>query len=102
MPRDLLMRIHSPESHAMSERMLRTTELTSPLNIPPFDDDAGKAGLFEQILGSRCPPRSRSSRPSTPTTVCCRSTRLSGSSSDCGPPPPREPGRTTTPPSRTA
>jgi acetyltransferase-like isoleucine patch superfamily enzyme len=46
-----LMRIHSPEFQAMSERVLRATELTSRLNVLPFDDEAGKAELFKQILG---------------------------------------------------
>ncbi|MGF0117974.1 sugar O-acetyltransferase [Promicromonospora sp. Marseille-Q5078] len=57
MPSDLLMRIHSPEFQAMSERVLRATELTSRLNVLPFDDEAGKAALFEQILGRPLPPR---------------------------------------------
>jgi acetyltransferase-like isoleucine patch superfamily enzyme len=48
---NLLMRIHSPEFQAMSERVLRATELTSRLNVLPFDDEAGKAELFEQIIG---------------------------------------------------
>ncbi len=51
MSSDLLMRIHSPEFQAMSERVLRATELTSHLNVLPFDDEAGTAALFEQILG---------------------------------------------------
>ncbi len=54
---DLLMRIHSPEFQAMSERVLRVTELTSRLNVLPFDDEAGKAELFEQILGTPLPDR---------------------------------------------
>ncbi|RPF21475.1 sugar O-acetyltransferase [Myceligenerans xiligouense] len=57
MPSDFLMRIHSPEFQAMSERVLRATELTSRLNVLPFDDDAGKAALFEKILGRPLPPR---------------------------------------------
>lgn len=57
MPGDLLMRIHSPEFRAMSERVLEATRLTSLLNVLPFDDEAGKAGLFEQILGRPLPPR---------------------------------------------
>ncbi|GAB6939190.1 sugar O-acetyltransferase [Isoptericola variabilis] len=57
MPSDLLMRIHGPEFRAMSERVLRATELTSRLNVLPFDDDAGKAALFEQLLGRPLPPR---------------------------------------------
>lgn len=46
-----LMRIRSPEFQAMAERVLRVTVLTSRLNVLPFDDEAGKAALFEQILG---------------------------------------------------
>lgn len=57
MPGDLLMRIHSPEFQAMSERVLRATELTSRLNVLPFDDEAGRSALFEQILGRPLPPR---------------------------------------------
>jgi acetyltransferase-like isoleucine patch superfamily enzyme len=57
MPRDLLMRIHGPEFRAMSERVLRATELTSRLNVLPFDDEDGRARLFEQILGRPLPPR---------------------------------------------
>ncbi|MBE1876054.1 sugar O-acetyltransferase [Myceligenerans pegani] len=57
MPSDFLMRIHSPEFQAMSERVLRATELTSRLNVLPFDDDAGKAALFTEILGRPLPPR---------------------------------------------
>jgi acetyltransferase-like isoleucine patch superfamily enzyme len=57
MPADLLMRIHSPEFQAMSERVLRSTELTSRLNVLPFEDEAGKAELFELILGRPLPPR---------------------------------------------
>ncbi|MFD6140478.1 DapH/DapD/GlmU-related protein [Promicromonospora sp. NPDC060271] len=48
---DHLMRIHGPEFQAMAERVRRATELTSRLNVLPFDDEAGKAELFEQILG---------------------------------------------------
>ena len=57
MPSHLLMRIHGPEFRAMSERVLRATEITSRLNVLPFDDDAGKAALFEQLLGHPLPPR---------------------------------------------
>ncbi|WP_264029127.1 DapH/DapD/GlmU-related protein [Cellulosimicrobium sp. SH8] len=57
MPSDLLMRIHGPEFRAMSERVLRATELTSRLNVLPFDDEDGRARLFEQILGHPLPPR---------------------------------------------
>src|SRR4051794_22631556 len=57
MPADLLMRIHSPEFRAMSERVLEVTRLTTRLNGIPFDDEAGKAELFEQILGRPLPGR---------------------------------------------
>lgn len=39
----------------MSERVLRVTELTSRLNVLPFDDETGKAALLEQILGHPLP-----------------------------------------------
>ena len=51
MSRDRFMRIHSPEFKAMSERVLEVTALTSRLNVLPFEDEAGKAALLEQILG---------------------------------------------------
>ncbi|AMM32407.1 Acetyltransferase [Sinomonas atrocyanea] len=57
MSRERFLRIHSPEFQAMSERVLRVTELTSRLNVLPFDDEDGKAALFEQILGRPLPPR---------------------------------------------
>ncbi|MEU2391415.1 DapH/DapD/GlmU-related protein [Streptomyces sp. NPDC007369] len=57
MSSDRLMRIHSAEFQAMAERVLRVTELTSRLNVLPFEDEAGKAELFEQILGKPLPPR---------------------------------------------
>lgn len=44
-------RVLGPEFRAMSERVLRATELTSRLNVLPFDDEAGRAALLEQILG---------------------------------------------------
>jgi acetyltransferase-like isoleucine patch superfamily enzyme len=53
----LLMCIHSPEFEAMSERVLQATKLTSRLNVLPFEDEAGKAGLFQLILGRPLPPR---------------------------------------------
>lgn len=55
MPGDHLMLIRSTEFTAMSERVLQVTALTSRLNVLPFDDDAGKAALFEQILGHPLP-----------------------------------------------
>jgi acetyltransferase-like isoleucine patch superfamily enzyme len=51
-----LIRIHGPEFQAMAERVLRVTALTSRLNVLPFDDEAGKAELFGQILGRPLPP----------------------------------------------
>lgn len=41
----------------MSERVMEVTALTSRLNVLPFEDEAGKAELFEQILGRPLPPR---------------------------------------------
>ena len=49
------MRIHSTEYQAMIERVVRATELTSRLNVLPFADEAGRAALFEQILGRPLP-----------------------------------------------
>lgn len=57
MPSDGPMLIDSPEFRAMSERVLRVTALTSRLNVLPFEDEAGKAELFEQILGRPLPAR---------------------------------------------
>jgi acetyltransferase-like isoleucine patch superfamily enzyme len=57
MSNDRLMEIRSPEFKAMSERVLRATELTSRLNVLPFDDEAGKAELFEEILGRPLPAK---------------------------------------------
>jgi acetyltransferase-like isoleucine patch superfamily enzyme len=54
---DRLLRIHSAEFQAMAERVLRVTELTSRLNVLPFEDEAGKAALFAQILGRPLPPK---------------------------------------------
>jgi len=51
MPDDALLLIHSPEFRAMAARVLQVTALTSRLNSLPFDDEEGKAALFEQILG---------------------------------------------------
>lgn len=57
MPNDRLMRIHSAEFQAMAERVQRATALTTRLNVLPFDDEAGKAELFEQLLGKPLPAR---------------------------------------------
>ncbi|WP_138418771.1 sugar O-acetyltransferase [Sinomonas gamaensis] len=57
MSRDRFMRIHSPEFKAMSERVLQVTALTSRLNVLPFEDEAGKAELLEQILGRPLPEK---------------------------------------------
>ncbi len=45
------------EFTAMSKRVLQVTELTARLNALPFQDEAGKAALFEQILGRPLPPK---------------------------------------------
>lgn len=55
MPSENLMRIRSPEFRALSERVLRATELTSRLNVLPFDDEAARATLLAQILGRPVP-----------------------------------------------
>lgn len=57
MSNDRLMRIHSPEFRAMSERVLQATRLTSRLNVLLLDDEAGKAELFARILGRPLPPK---------------------------------------------
>ena len=57
MSRERFLRIHSPEFQAMSERVLEVMALTSRLNVLPFEDEAGRAELFEQILGRPLPPR---------------------------------------------
>jgi acetyltransferase-like isoleucine patch superfamily enzyme len=57
MSSERLMRIHSPEFQAMAARVLEVTALTSRLNALPFEDEAGKARLFEQILGRSLPDR---------------------------------------------
>lgn len=57
MPVPRLMLIHSPEFQAMAERVLEVTQLTSRLNALPFDDEDGKAALFEKILGQPLPER---------------------------------------------
>jgi acetyltransferase-like isoleucine patch superfamily enzyme len=57
MSSDRLIRIHSAQFQAMAERVLRVTGLTSRLNVLPFEDEAGKADLFEQILGRPLPAR---------------------------------------------
>jgi acetyltransferase-like isoleucine patch superfamily enzyme len=50
-------RLLSPEFRAMSERVLRATQLTSQLNVLPFEDEVGRAELLELILGRPLPPR---------------------------------------------
>jgi acetyltransferase-like isoleucine patch superfamily enzyme len=57
MAAERLMRIHSPQFRAMSERVLQVTRLTSRLNVLPFEDEAGRAALLEQILGRPLPAR---------------------------------------------
>lgn len=51
------MRIDSPEFTVMSDRVLEVTALTTRLNGLPFEDEDGKARLFEQILGHPLAPR---------------------------------------------
>ncbi|WP_285103875.1 DapH/DapD/GlmU-related protein [Promicromonospora sp. MEB111] len=50
-------RVLGPEFRAMHERVMEVTALTSRLNMLPFDDEAGKAALFERILGRPLPDR---------------------------------------------
>jgi acetyltransferase-like isoleucine patch superfamily enzyme len=57
MPSPRLMEIHSDEFQAMADRVLQVTQLTSRLNVLPFDDEEAKAALFEQILGRPLPAR---------------------------------------------
>lgn len=57
MSAERFMRIHSPEFKEMCERVLRVTQLTSRLNLLPFEDEGGKAELFELILGRPLPQR---------------------------------------------
>lgn len=52
-----LLRVQSPEFREMAERVLRVIALTSRLNVLPFEDDAGKTDLLEQILGRPLPTR---------------------------------------------
>ena len=54
---DRFMLIRSPEFQAMAARVLEAYELTARLNSLPFDDEASKAALFEQILGRPLPDR---------------------------------------------
>jgi len=51
----MLIPIHSPQFQAMSQRVLEVMALTSKLNLLPFDDQAGRARLLEQILGGPLP-----------------------------------------------
>jgi acetyltransferase-like isoleucine patch superfamily enzyme len=57
MSSERFMQIHGPQFQAMAERVLAVTALTSRLNLLPFDDEAGKAALLEQILGKPLPER---------------------------------------------
>lgn len=52
-----LMLIKSPEFQAMAARVVEVMALTSRLNVLPFDDETGKAELFEKILGKPLPPK---------------------------------------------
>ncbi|MCU1415220.1 MAG: transferase [Microbacteriaceae bacterium] len=51
------MLIKSPEFQAMAARVVEVMALTSRLNVLPFDDETGKAELFEKILGKPLPPK---------------------------------------------
>jgi acetyltransferase-like isoleucine patch superfamily enzyme len=48
-------RVLGPEFRAMSERVLKVTELASRLNVLPFDDETGKTALLQEILGRPLP-----------------------------------------------
>ncbi len=48
-------RVLGPEFTAMHKRVMEVMALTSRLNVLPFDDEEGKAALFEQILGGPLP-----------------------------------------------
>ncbi|MFI9487777.1 DapH/DapD/GlmU-related protein [Promicromonospora sp. NPDC052451] len=48
-------RVLGPEFRAMHQRVMEVTALTSRLNVLPFEDEDGKAALFEQILGRPLP-----------------------------------------------
>ncbi|SFR84060.1 Acetyltransferase (isoleucine patch superfamily) [Agromyces sp. CF514] len=50
-------RVLGEEFTAMNRRVLEVTGLTSRLNVLPFDDEAGRARLLEQILGRPLAPR---------------------------------------------
>jgi acetyltransferase-like isoleucine patch superfamily enzyme len=39
----------------MSERVLQVTALTSRLNLLPFEDEAGRSALLQQVLGRPLP-----------------------------------------------
>lgn len=65
---DRLMPIRSPEFTAMSERVLEATRLTSRLNVLPFDDEAGRADLLEQILGRPLPASAAATSPGRRST----------------------------------
>ncbi len=51
------MLIKSPEFQVMAARVVEVMALTSRLNALPFEDEASKAALFEQILGRPLPPK---------------------------------------------
>jgi acetyltransferase-like isoleucine patch superfamily enzyme len=55
MPSERLMLIRSAEFQAMAARVLAVTALTSKLNALPFEDEAGRADLLEQVLGRPLP-----------------------------------------------
>jgi acetyltransferase-like isoleucine patch superfamily enzyme len=51
------MLIHGPEFQAMASRVLQVTQLTSRLNILPFEDEGAKNELLVQILGRELSPK---------------------------------------------
>ena len=58
MAAERFLEIHTAAFQAMGERVREVTALTARLNVLPFEDEEGKAALFEQILGRRLPARS--------------------------------------------
>ena len=79
-----LMRIHSPEFRAMSERVLQVTALTTRLNVLPFDDETEKAELFARILARPLPPKVTFISVGHPVESEPRRTWLTGAPIDVG------------------
>ena len=51
------LRSGSVELRSMVARVTEVLSLTSRLNVLPFDDEAGRMSLLEQLLGRPLPPR---------------------------------------------